>query len=74
MTKQTRKTRGSRFGEILKGARVKSRLTNKEFAAKLKTSTAVIWRWEKGFHVPTIEMADKVLKALGMTMTIGGRK
>ena len=70
----TKQSGVSEFAQILKDARIKSGLTNKEFAAKLKTSTAVIWRWEKGLHVPTIEMADKVLKALGMTMTIGGRE
>ena len=70
----TKQSGVSEFAQILKDARLKSGLTNKEFAAKLKTSTAVIWRWEKGLHVPTIEMADKVLKALGMTMTIGGRE
>lgn len=67
----TKQSGVSEFAALLKEAHSKSGLTNKEFAAKLKTSTAVIWRWEKGLHVPTIEMADKVFKALGMTMTIG---
>ena len=67
-------TTSKEFAALLKEAHSKSGLTNKEFAAKLKTSTAVIWRWEKELHVPTIEMADKVFKALGMTMTIGGRE
>ena len=67
-------TASEEFAVLLKEAHSKSGLTNKEFAAKLRTSTAVIWRWEKGLHVPTIEMADKVLKALGKTMTIGGRE
>lgn len=65
----------------LKENKVKKGYTQKQIAealgvtpAKLKTSTAVIWRWEKELHVPTIEMADKVLKTLGMTMTIGGRE
>lgn len=71
MPKQTRKTRSSRFGEILKNARLKSGLTNNQFAVMLKMSYATIWRYENGERTPTLETADRILRKLGRTMTIG---
>lgn len=71
MPKQTRKTRRSRFGEIIKDARVKSGLTNKQFAAMFKIPYVTIWRYENGERTPTLETAEMILRKLGLTMTIG---
>ena len=71
MPKQTRKTRSSRFGEILKDARVKSGLTNKQFATMFKMPYVTLWRYENGERTPTLETAEIILKKLGLTMTIG---
>ena len=59
------------FGELIYNARINSGLTWKEFAAKCKTSGANICRWENGISIPSMKLADKVLKALGLTMTLG---
>ena len=68
MPKQTRSTS---FCEIIKDARVKSGLTNKQFAALLKLPYVTIWRYETGERTPTLETAERILKKLGLTMTIG---
>lgn len=68
MPKQTRSTH---FGEIIKDARVKSGLTNKQFAALLKLPYVTIWRYENGERTPTLNNAEIILKKLGLTMTIG---
>lgn len=71
MPKQTRKTRGSRFGEILKDAHIKSGLTNEQFAAMFKLPYVTLWRYENGKRTPTLETAEMILRKLGLTMTIG---
>ena len=71
MLKQTRKVCSTRFGEILKDARVKSGLTNKQFAAMFKLPYVTLWRYENGERTPTLETAEMILKKLGVTMTIG---
>ena len=65
MPKQTRKTCGSRFGEILKDAHIKSGLTNEQFAAWLKLP------YENNKRTPTLNNAELILKKLGLSMTIG---
>lgn len=71
MPKQTRKTRGTCFGEIIKDAHVKSGLTNEQFAALLKLPYVTIWRYENNKRTPTLNNAELILKKLGLTMTIG---
>lgn len=71
MPKQTRKTRGTRFGEIIKDAHVKSGLTNKQFAAMFKMPYVTLWRYENGERTPTLETAETILRTLGLSMTIG---
>lgn len=71
MPKRTRKTRGSRFCEILKDAHKQSGLTNKEFAALLNLPFQTIWRYEKGYVLPRVDRADEILTKLKLTMTIG---
>ena len=69
--KQTHKTRGTSFGEIIKDARLKSGLTNEQFAALLQLPYVTIWRYENGERTPTLNNAEIILKKLGVTMTIG---
>lgn len=71
MLKQTRKTRSTHFGEIIKDAHIKSGLTNAQFAALLKLPYVTIWRYENGEKTPTLDNAERILKKLGVTMTIG---
>ena len=71
MPKRTRKTRSTRFGEILKDAHKQSGLTNKEFAALLNLPFQTIWRYEKGYVLPRVDRADEILTKLKLTMTIG---
>lgn len=59
------------FGELIYQTRINSDITMKEFAAKCKTSRENIYRWENGSSGPSMELADKVLKALGLTLTLG---
>lgn len=70
MTKKTDKAE-RKFAEIITDAHRKSGLSNKEFAALCGTSTVQLWRWENGSSGPSMELANKVLKALGLTMTLG---
>lgn len=71
MLKQTRKTRSTHFGEIIKDAHAKSGLTNAQFADLLKLPYVTIWRYENGERTPTLETAEMILRKLGLTMTIG---
>lgn len=71
MLKQTRKACSTRFGEIIKDARLKSGLTNEQFAALLQLPYVTIWRYENNKRTPTLNNAERILKKLGVTMTIG---
>lgn len=66
-----KQTRGSEFGEMLKDARLKSGLTNEAFAAMLKLPYATLYRYENGWFIPTLDKADRILKKLGLSLTIG---
>ena len=59
------------FGELIHNTRITSGLNVTDFAAKCKTSRENIYRWENGSSGPSMELADKVLKTLGLTMTLG---
>lgn len=61
----------SEFANILRTAHLESGMTNQEFADKLGTSTAVVWRYEQCDHTPNIETVDRMLKKLGRTMILG---
>lgn len=69
--KQTRKACSTRFGELLKAARLKSGLTNEQFAALLQLPYVTIWRYENNKRTPTLNNAERILKKLGLTMVIG---
>ena len=71
MPKQTRKACSTRFGELLKDARLKSGLTNEQFAALLELPYVTIWRYEHNKRTPTLNNAEWILKKLGLTMAIG---
>jgi ribosome-binding protein aMBF1 (putative translation factor) len=62
------------FAELVRNARLKSGLTNEEFAKKAGAPAVSLWRYEKMCRVPTIVSADKILKSLGLSMTIGAGK
>jgi transcriptional regulator with XRE-family HTH domain len=52
-------------------ARAEQGLTLRRLADMAGVSYVALHLWEQGKKIPTIESADKVLKALGVTVTIG---
>lgn len=67
---ETQKT----FAEFVRNSRLKSGLTNKEFAKKCSVSDVAIWRYETFKEVPSLNIADRILKSLGLSMMIGEKK
>ena len=58
------------FGEIIKGARRNSGMTLKQLEAVSGVSFKTISHWEHG-HMPAVDKLDRVLEALGISITIG---
>ena len=62
------------FGEWLKAKRKAQKLTQRELAEKCGICRECICWWENGKNSPTLENADKLVKALGTSLTIGESK
>ena len=60
------------LGKILKQEREKQKLSKKELAKRAGVSDTVISYWESGKREMTVKSANKVFKALGVKITIGG--
>ncbi len=60
------------LGNILKLEREKQGLSKRQLALKAEVSATVISFWESGKRKMTTESADKIFKALGITISIGG--
>jgi len=58
------------FGKIIKGARRTSGMTLKQLEAVSGVSFKTISHWEHG-HMPAVDKLDRVLEALGISITIG---
>lgn len=46
-------------------------ITYQDFAQRIGCSTRSLSYWKTGENTITIDMADKALKALGLTVTLG---
>ncbi len=57
-------------GELIKKARKKSRLTQKELASKLNCSFALVSQYERGDRNPKIETLQKIADALGVSVAL----
>lgn len=62
------------FGEILKKARENKEISQRELARLVGVERRSIIYWEQGKQNITLENADKLLKALGVEIKIGGSK
>lgn len=60
------------FSKILRNVRESKGITKCELAKRTGFSRQAIHNWEKGTDSISLENADKLLKALGATMMIGG--
>ena len=58
-------------GEMVLKARKEKGITRKQLAEILEISINTIKTWEQGVSTMTIANADKVFKALGVSITIG---
>lgn len=52
----------------LAAARVNSKLTQKEFAAKCGVSESTVVAWESGRRCPSYRMLGKIERALGISL------
>ncbi|QOV19066.1 helix-turn-helix transcriptional regulator [Blautia liquoris] len=59
------------LSEILRRERTNQGLTIKQLAEKAGVTTRAIDYWEAKQKVMSIESADKIFKALGISITIG---
>lgn len=59
------------ISELLKKERLKQNLTQDKLAKLAGVTERTIRYWETGKKKMTLESADKVFKALGVTITIG---
>lgn len=60
----------SRAGDIVKEARLRSRLSQRELARRAGTSQAAISRIERGLEEPTLERLEQVLAGLGWKLGV----
>lgn len=63
----------SEFAKILKNARESAGVSKCELTRRTGFTRMAIQNWEKGIKNITLENADKLLKALGAELTIGGK-
>lgn len=59
------------FGKIIKEARIRQGMSQQQLAEKVGYTQRAIVYWEKGQRRMTVESADKVFKALHISVRIG---
>lgn len=59
------------YGKFLKEKREAANMTRKDLASKAGVSKRSIYCWENGDRNMTLEHADRVFKALGVSIVIG---
>ncbi len=59
------------FGKIIKEARIRQGMSQLQLAEKIGYTQRSILYWEKGKRRMTLESADKVFKALHLSVVIG---
>lgn len=62
------------FSKIVKEEREKQGMTKRELARRIGCTDRAISYWETGEKSPNITLADKVLKALEISLKIGSDK
>ena len=62
------------FGAILKEERINKGLSIRELAEKAGVTERAVYYWERGEKNMSIESADKVFKALEVSITIGSKE
>lgn len=61
------------FAKIIKKAREEKNITQSQLAERAGTTTRAVQYWEQGKKNISLENADKLLKALGIEIKIGGK-
>ena len=59
------------FAKIIKEYRISNGLSYREMSRLVGCSDVGLRNYETGKRSPTIKLADKILKALGASLTIG---
>ncbi|MDE7390635.1 MAG: helix-turn-helix domain-containing protein [Lachnospiraceae bacterium] len=60
------------FAKILRNGRIRKKLTQTELAERGGLTLRAVQYWEQGQKNISLENADKLLKALGVEIKIGG--
>jgi transcriptional regulator with XRE-family HTH domain len=58
-------------GDLLREARLRACLTQKELARRAGTSQSAIARWESGAVQPSLERLRELVRACGLELTLG---
>lgn len=58
-------------GDLLREARLRAGLTQRELATRARTSQSAVARWESGEVVPSFERLRKLVRACGLELTVG---
>ncbi len=58
-------------GDLLREARLRADLTQKELARRANTSQSAIARWESGAVLPSLERLRELIRACGLELTFG---
>ena len=56
---------------LIREARRRAGLTQKQLAERLETSQSVIARWESGRARPSLENLDRIVRACGLELRLG---
>ena len=59
-----------RGGELIREARLRAGITQRDLAERLGTSQSVIARWENGHRSPTVETMLRAVRACGRDVAI----
>lgn len=57
--------------DLLRGARLRAGLTQRELATRAETSQAAVARWESGAVRPSLERLRELVRACGLELTVG---
>jgi transcriptional regulator with XRE-family HTH domain len=58
-------------GDLLREARLRAGLTQRELATRARTSQSAVARWESGDVVPSFERLRELIRACGLELTFG---
>ena len=71
VVKDKKMAKSTTFSRLIKEERAKLGLSNRAFGEVVGVSGRLISYYEAGRRTPTIDTADKILKALGKKMELG---